>query len=299
MTDRIPPIRSWLYVPGNAPRRIEKSITLDADAVVFDLEDAVPPSEKLEARQRVMETIAAASAQRARVIFVRVNPVSTEWFDDDLAAVARRGVAGVRLPKCESASDVTEVAARLRILEAERDLPADSIGVVCGIESALGIANAQAIAAASSRVLALSFGAADFARDLGLIHTVERTETLFARSQLVIASRVAGVRSPIESVHLNVADLDGLARTTREAKSLGFFGRSVIHPSQIAIVNDLFTPSPSEVAAAHEIVEAARRATSIGAGALLLANGDFVDAAVVRRAENTLELVGALAGRPA
>lgn len=298
MTGGLRPIRSWLYVPGNAPRRIEKSFTLGADAVVFDLEDAVPPQEKLDARKRVCEAIDASRERSQAPVFVRVNAVSTEWFDDDLAAVTRRGIGGIRLPKSESASDVTEVAERLGTLEQENGLPPNSVHLVCGIESALGLTNAVTIAAASTRVLALSFGAADFARDLGLTPTPGRTETLFARSQLVVASRVATVRPPVDSAHLGVADLQGLERTTREAKSLGYFGRSVIHPDQIAVVNDVFTPSGDQVARAREIVDAAGRAARVGGGALLLPDGEFVDVAIVRRAQDILTLAQALAEVP-
>jgi citrate lyase subunit beta/citryl-CoA lyase len=144
-------------------------------------------------------------------------------------------------------------------------------------------------------VVALAFGAADFARDLALDPGPDGIETLFARSSLVIASRVAGIRPPIDSVQTDIADLERLRRTTRAARALGFFGRSVIHPSQIAVVNETFTPDAAEIARAREVVEAARGGVARGDGAVRTARGEFVDAAVLRRAEDTLRLAEELA----
>jgi citrate lyase subunit beta/citryl-CoA lyase len=292
----LPPIRSWLYVPGNAARRIEKAFTVGADAVVLDLEDAVPQGQKDDARSLVAKSIDAHAGLTSPAIFVRLNPVGSGEIERDVAAVVRRGLAGVRLAKCEQAVDVSQLSSLLAKAEAAARIDVGTIRIVCNIESARGAWNALEIAAASSRVMSLGFGAIDFARDAGLRPGPDDRETLYARSRLVLASRVAEVRPPIESVYPDIADTEGLARSTRESRALGFFGRSTIHPTQVPIVNAAFTPDADELRVAREVVSAAHQAAAAGVGALRLANGDFVDLAVVRRAEDTLRLAADIAG---
>ena len=292
----LPAIRSWLYVPGNVERRVEKAFGVGADAVVLDLEDAVPMAQKAEARTIIAKAIDAHADATSPAIFVRVNSVGSGEVERDINAVVRRGLVGVRIAKCDKAIDVSRVSALLEKAELEQHLDVGRIRIVCNIESARGVWNALEIAAASSRVLALSFGAVDFARDVGVSVGADQRETLYARSRLVLASRVAEIRPPIESVYVDIADLEGLARATRESRALGFFGRSTIHPTQVPIVNDVFTPDVDEVRRAREVMEAARQAAATGTGALRLANGDFVDLAVVRRAEETLRLAAELSG---
>lgn len=293
---RRPPIRSWLYVPGDRPDRIANALSLAADAVIIDLEDAVSGEHKEAARRNAVAAIDRHRGATRPLLFVRVNAYGDSRSREDIAAVVRPGLAGVRLPKCEEAPDVTEAARLIATAERSMDLPEGSVAIVCGIESAKGLANATGIATASTSVLALAFGAADFARDLGLAPGPDGIETLYARSQLVVASRVAEVRAPIESVQTDISDLDLLARTTRAARALGFFGRSVIHPSQIEVVNNVFTPDQREIARARQIVDAAEGADAGGHGAQRLPTGEFVDAAIVRRAHDTLLLSRELSG---
>lgn len=290
-----PPIRSWLYVPGNRADRIEKALTLGADAVIIDLEDAVPASEKEVARRNALSAIDAHAERWGPQLFVRVNDISRADSASEIAAVVRPGLAGLRLPKCEDAHAVAAACVAIDAAERGAGLATGSVAVVCGIESARGLHNAFAIASADPRVVALGFGAADFARDLSLEPGPDGLETLYARSSLVVASRAAGTRPPIESVQTDVADLERLRRTTRAARALGFFGRSVIHPSQIAVVNEAFTPDRAEIARACEVVAAAERGASAGQGAVRTAAGEFVDAAVLRSAEDTLRLARRLA----
>jgi citrate lyase subunit beta / citryl-CoA lyase len=294
-SDRLPPIRSWLYVPGNRPDRIAKALGLGADAVIIDLEDAVPEGEKERARREAASAIDARAGHRAPALFVRVNALGSAAAPADIAAVVRAGLTGLRFPKCEDAASVSAACALVAAAETAAGLPSGSIAVVPGIESARGLADAAQIASADPRVLALAFGAADFARDLGLEPGPDGTETLYARSALVVASRVAGIRPPIESVQTDIADLERLSRSTRAARALGFFGRSVIHPTQIAVVNDVFTPNAAEIARAREIVEAADRGSANGRGAVR-SGDELVDAAIVKRAQDTLWLAQELAG---
>lgn len=292
----LPPIRSWLYVPGDRPDRVAKALSSAADAVIIDLEDAVADGAKDAARRNAADAIDRHAGDRVRPLFVRVNAIGDDRARDDITAVVRRGISGVRLPKCDDASDVVEAARLIEVAERAAGLPTGTVCLVPGIESAKGVANAAAIAAADARVIALGFGAADFARDLGLTPGPDGLETLYARSQLVIVSRVAGIRAPIESVQTDIGDLDRLARTTRAARALGFFGRSAIHPSQIDVLNEVFTPDEREIARARQIVDAAERALSDGHGAVRLPSGELVDLAIVRRAQDTLLLARELSG---
>lgn len=283
-------VRSWLYAPGNNAKLLERVFTAGADAAILDLEDAVPAEQKGRARSMTAEAVAARAGRDRPVTFVRVNAPDSEGIVDDVRAVVRPGLAGVRVPKCERVEDVARVAALVDEAERAAGMAAGSVRLVCGIETALGIESAVEIARASARIDALAFGAADFVADVGATVGEAQLETLYARSRLVVASRVAGIRPPVDSVHTSLDDRDGLERTTRQGKALGFFGRACIHPAQVAVVNGVYTPSGAEVARARAIVDAARDAERSGAGALRLRDGTFVDAAVVRRAELVLEI---------
>jgi citrate lyase subunit beta/citryl-CoA lyase len=171
------------------------------------------------------------------------------------------------------------------------------VPVVCNIESAAGVWHAHDIASASPDVLTLAFGSTDFLRDVQGLATPDALETLHARSQLVLACRVSGVRSPVDSVYPQLVDDAGLERTTRQSRALGFFGRSALHPRQVTIINAVFTPSTAEVDQAREVISAANAAETTGSGALRMPNGDFVDVAFVRRAQALLDLNEALQHR--
>ncbi len=272
-----PPPRSYLYVPGSDARVMEKAFATDADALVFDLEDAVAPNRKVEARAQV--ALALRSRPRKPVI-VRVNGVDSGLVDEDLAAIAGPWLASVRLPKTESPEDVRHVADGLARLGCDA-------GIQCLLESALGVERAFEIARAHERVIGLGLGEADLRADLG----VSRDAGLsYARSRVVVAARAAGLPGPTQSVYRDIRDLDGLRRSTEEGKSLGFIGRSVIHPAQVAVVNSVFTPREDEVRRARDLVEQMEKAATAGTGAFALEDGRFVDRAVVAAARRTLAL---------
>jgi citrate lyase subunit beta/citryl-CoA lyase len=286
----LPPIRSWLYAPGNNAKLLDRVFTAGADAVILDLEDAVPFSEKDRARAMVAATLEARGRQPGPCVFVRINHPSNALAEADIAAVVAQSLDGIRLPKVEDAASVTRVDDWLTQAETRAGLVSGQLAMVCGVESALGLWNAVEIASASPRVMALSFGGVDFARDVAVSVGPDGLESLYARSRLVIASRVAGVRPPIDGVYANIRDDAGLERLTRQSRDLGFFGRSALHPRQVPIINGVFTPAESEVAWAQAVVQAAVDAEKAGSGAVQLENGDFVDIAVVRRAEHILYL---------
>jgi citrate lyase subunit beta/citryl-CoA lyase len=287
----LPPLRSWLYAPGNNPKLLERAPRTEADAVIFDLEDSVPAAEKVRARQLVSEAVARHAGVAGPAIFVRVNHPETGLTEAEVMAVVRPGLSGLRLPKIESARTVRLVAEWVERAEAEHGLPAGSVVLVLGIESAVGVWRAEELADAHPRVLALAFGAVDFARDINALpESPDGRELLYARSRLVVASRVAGVRPPVDSVYSRLDDEAGLERETRAGRALGFFGKSAIHPRQLPIINRVYTPDDEEIARANAIVEAAAAAEDLGIGALRLPNGEFVDLPVVERAKALLEL---------
>lgn len=285
-------LRSYLYAPGDNPRLLDKVYGAGADAVVLDLEDAVAPARKAEARALVAARLAAL-APEGPPTYVRINAVATTWWRDDLVAVVRQGIAGLRIGKVESAQQVMAVATELNRLEHERGLTPGAIGLIPMIESAVGVLHAPAIAAAA-RVEALAFGAADFLADIAGDADSHETSTAYARSAVVIAARSANIHAPIASVFTDLQDLDGLARTTGAARRLGFFGRSAIHPAQVAVINDAFTPTAVELANARALAAAFDQAEAAGQAVAQLGDGRFVDRPIVDRARALLALADRL-----
>ena len=271
------PIRSYLYVPGSDPRRIEKALASEADAVILDLEDAVAPNRKEEARTTVAEVL---RSEHEKPVFVRINAPDSVLAEEDVEAVAGARLAGLRLPKTESPESVRLVAQRLENLGCEA-------GLQCLIESALGLEFAFQIARAHEKVVGISLGEADLAADLGVRGDAG---LLYARSRLVAATRAAGLPGPVQSVYTNVRDAEGLRRSTMEGKNMGFVGRSAIHPAQIEVINEVFTPTEEEVAEAKDLLARLEESTGTGTGAFALEDGRFVDEAVVGSARLTLAL---------
>ena len=271
------PVRSYLYVPGSDPRRIEKALASEADAVILDLEDAVAPNRKEEARETVADFLRSG---HEKPIFVRVNAPGSALAEEDIEAVAGPNLAGLRPPKTESAEAVRRVAKRLEDLRCEA-------GIQCLIESALGLELVFEIARAHERVVGMSLGEADLAADLGIR---DDAGLFYARSRLVAATRAAGLPGPVQSVYTNVRDEEGLRRSTEEGKNQGFVGRSAIHPNQLSTINEVFTPTESEVAEAEDLLARLEEAAGAGIGALALEDGRFVDEAVVGSARLTLAL---------
>jgi citrate lyase subunit beta/citryl-CoA lyase len=286
-------LRSHLFAPGDQARLLEKVFTAGADAVVLDLEDAVAADRKVVAR----ELVAAALATRGDggpAVAVRINSVDSGLWADDLDAIVQPHLDIVRVAKVDSRAELEQVAARIDALEAARGLPAGIIQVVPTIESAAGVFHAAAIAGAP-RVRGFAFGATDYLRDLGAPREAGDPETLFARAQLVLVSRVFGLQPPIASVHTRIDDLEGLRCTSEAARLLGFFGRSCIHPRQVPVVHEVFSPSEAEVAEARAVVAAFAEAQAQSRASIALPGGQFVDRAVQRRASAVLALADALA----
>jgi citrate lyase subunit beta/citryl-CoA lyase len=268
--------RSWLYVPGHNPERIAKALVAGADAVVIDLEDAVPPEHKQLARQSAVRTAETRHADGgAPHLWVRINDPLGPWGEADLDALHGVPLDGLRVPRSESAAVVKDVAQR-------SGLPLQLL-----LETAAGLMNARDLAAAHPMVAGIGLGEADLAADL---RVVSDDGLAWARGWVVAVARAAGLQSPIQSVWTNVADTEGLRTSTEHARQTGFLGRSVIHPRQIPVVHSVFTPSSEEVEAALAIVEAFENARRHGEVAVLDEMGRFIDPAVVERARLVLEI---------
>ena len=271
-------MRSWLFVPGHRQKMIDKAPGRGSDALIYDLEDAVPPDEMDAARRKVGAALDAAKEGPRR--FVRIHGAGHGAMDGDLRAVVRPGLEGLVLPKVDRPEDVTAVDRSLTERESEAGMRPGSVRLAAMIESAMGLIQAPAIAASSPRLVALMFGAEDFAVDLGLFSFREGELMSYARSALVVAAASARLE-PVDKVYLDFRDPDGLARETQAARGLGFSGKTLIHPAQIEVVHRVFRPTDEEVESARRVVEAFEAAPEEGTMAV---DGRMVDLPVVKRA---------------
>jgi citrate lyase subunit beta/citryl-CoA lyase len=292
-------LRSLLFVPANNWRLIESAKRIaGADAIILDMEDAVPIDDKETARWFVGDAIKELKGA-GHFVVVRVNSISSGLIEEDLKAAVQRGVDAVMLPKAESRDDVLMLESML--LKEERAKGLEPIGVIPLIESARGVLNADEIALGSGRIMALAFGAADYLRDLGRSYFTlsrEEYELLFPRAQIVLAARNADVYA-IDTPYLGLLiDLEGVAREARLALSLGFRGKMCIHPSHVKVINEVFTPSEKEVELAKKIVVAYEEAIKQGLGATSV-DGRMIDRATYDQAKRLLTLFDALAKREA
>jgi citrate lyase subunit beta/citryl-CoA lyase len=277
-------LRSFLFAPGNHARRVEKALTLAADAVILDLEDAVAISEKPATREVVVATFGQPRHGR---LYVRVNAYTTEWCFADIVAIARSGLDGIILPKVETPDQLRSVDWLLANLERERSLQVGGIDLIPIIETALGMSNISAIAASGSRTTRLAFGAGDYTLDLGMVWSRDEVELLPARSAVVMASRAAGIEPPLDTVWADLRDAEGFARSAEHAAALGFQGKMCIHPDQIATTNAAFSPSPQQLSWAGRVVAAFQEAEAKGLASIQL-DGQFIDYPIVQRARQVV-----------
>jgi citrate lyase subunit beta/citryl-CoA lyase len=282
---RLSPLRSLLYVPGNRERFFAKLPELRADAVIFDLEDAVPPAEKAAARSTVRGALRGLG-RGDMATFVRVNPSASGLAAADVEAVVCDELDGLVVPKVESGGDVRVIADWLDDAEARAGLQQGRIAVIAILESVRGVLNAVAIAAAEPRLLGLAFGSEDFSRDLGVERTKEGIEALYPRAHVALAARGAGLQA-LDTPWSDIADVDGLRRETWQGRQLGYTGKQVIHPSQIVIVHSCYAPSSEELCWAERVIAAYEGALEQGRGALQL-EGKLIDAPMVARARRLL-----------
>jgi citrate lyase subunit beta / citryl-CoA lyase len=287
------PLRTWLFAPGIDERKIPKALTAASDAVILDLEDAVAVAEKPRARGVVREVLRTQAASSGRVVYVRVNDRTTGLLVEDLRAVCVAGLSGIVLPKAEDGETLRFASELIAEREAAEGLPQGGIALVPIIESAKGVLSVREIAAADPRIKTLTFGAGDLTNDLGIPTANEGPHLLNAKIQVALACRAAGIEPPVDTVYFDVGDLDGLRADSLQAKALGYQGKAVIHPGQIEIVNEVFTPSAAEIESATRVVRAFRDAEAQGTGAIRV-DGKLVDYAMVKNAEKVLAVARAL-----
>jgi citrate lyase subunit beta/citryl-CoA lyase len=275
-------LRSFLFAPGNHARRVEKALTLPADAVILDLEDAVAVTEKPATRALVTAVLAQP---RHGKLYIRVNAYSTEWCYADIVSIAHRGLDGIILPKVESADQLRSADWLLANLERERGI--DGIDLIPIIETALGMSNIASIAGACARTKRLAFGAGDYTLDLGMLWSRDEDELMPARAAVVMASRAAGIEPPLDTVWADLRDVEGFARSAERAAALGFQGKMCIHPDQVAVTNAAFSPSEQQLAWARRVIAAFADAEARGLASIQL-DGQFIDYPIVQRARQVV-----------
>lgn len=269
MTTALPFVHSYLFVPANRPERFSKAVASGANAVIIDLEDAVGADDKTAGRNSLTNWLDSEEARANRVpILVKVNCVNSGCFGEDLRVCRRPDIAGIVLPKAERADDIASASAGAPVYPL--------------VETALGFSRIAELAKAP-RVQRLLFGAIDFKHDMGI--DGDEDELLFFRSQVVLASRIAGLLSPVDGVTTEIDDLEKIARDAAYTKRLGFGGKLCIHPNQVPIINRTFVPSENELRWANRVLEAAERARG---GAVAL-DGRLIDRPMVLTAQRIIE----------
>ena len=283
--------RSMLFLPGNNPNMLINGNCLGADAVIFDLEDAVSPDEKDAARILVRNTMRYMDFRGCEII-VRINSIDTPYWRKDIDAILPYKPGLILLPKTGSAADVLAADQYITQMEEKLGMEAGTVGLMPLIETAMGVENAFAIASATHRVKALFLGAEDLTADLQCKRTKEGREIEYARTRLVMAARAAGV-DVYDTPFTDVNDDEGIEVDANLAKSLGFSGKASISPRHVDVINRVFSPTMAEIDYAYEVMEAIELAKKQGKGAIAL-RGKMIDAPIVTRAQRTIAMAQAL-----
>jgi len=294
-------IRSWMFVPGDRQRMIDKALAAPVDAILLDIEDGVAPAAKETARKQIAESLDRIAAQkkdnpsfRTPARYVRINAVGHERMNADVEHVIRPSLEGLAVPKVETPEQVRIVEKMLDDQEPKQGLARGSVRLLLAIESPKGLFNAYAIAASSPRIIGLMFGAEDFSRELSLPlrREGEATDLIYGRSMLVTAAAAAHVQA-VDGVWPNFQDIEGLRKFALQSRRLGFSGMSLIHPAQIDEVNAAFTPTAEEIDYCRRVVQAFDDARARGEGAIAF-GGQLLDIPIVDRARQTIALAESL-----
>jgi len=296
--------RTILFAPGNRERMLAKVGKSGADAVVLDLEDAVPAAEKEATRRALGGAVARIAEEDGADVFVRINPLadvtgfSVACGAEDIAAVVVPRLCGVVLPKAEEAGQILAADRLLREAERAAGRGAESVFLLAIVENARGVERAGEIAAADvgGRPFWLAFGAGDYTNDLGVEWPLDEFTFDYPRARIAAASRAAGREKPLDTVWIRLDDEEGLAASCERARALGMFGKFCIHPKQVPAANRAFTPTAEAAARAREVVEAFEAATARGEASVTV-DGRMVDYPVVEAAQKTLALAGAFGTR--
>ncbi|MBW2048167.1 MAG: CoA ester lyase [Deltaproteobacteria bacterium] len=284
------PLRTALFVPGNRPDRVDKAVKTGADAVIIDLEDAVPLSEKEASRAKVRNKILEHAERK---IIVRVNSLDSPFFQGDLAEVITGSLACLMVPKVENGAHIREINENLLKVEKEMGMEEGAVSIIPLIESAGAVQNVFQIATEKTepaRIYCVAFGAADYTLDMGIEITKEGSELLYPRSTIAVASRAAGIEPPLDTPFMmDLKDMEALKVDAYRAKQLGFQGKLCIHPNQIEPCHLIFSPAKEEILYAERVVRVFEDAEKGGSAAILL-DGKFIDYPVVERARQILKV---------
>ena len=283
----MPPLRSLLFIPGNRPNMLEKGAAAKADVLVPDLEDSVPLDEKLNARA-VVASFLPKLAQTGRLIIPRINSLDTGLLQDDAAAVVGAHIFGISVGKIQGVESIATICDVLDHLEKKARLRPGSIRLVPWIETARAIVKLYDICLSSPRIVAVALGAEDLTTDMGIERREDDSEIEYASNVLCVAARAADVLA-LDTPYFQFRDPEGLRGDALEAKRCGFRGKFAIHPAQIDIINEVFSPSAAEIEHARRVVTAFEEAERRGRGSTSL-DGKVIDVPVVKRARALLEL---------
>ena len=275
-----------MFVPGNNPGMMQDAFIYGPDSIMLDLEDSVTMAEKDAARLLVHNALKTIDYGNTEMV-VRINPLNTAYGKKDVEAVVKAGVHVIRMPKTETAEEVREVEREIERVEKEIGCLGRT-KIMAAIESTLGIVNAYEIAVASERMMGIALGAEDYCANLKTQRSPEGTELLFARQQIVVAARAAGIDA-LDTVYSNLNDMETFRKEEELIKQLGFDGKSIINPRQIEIVNEVFAPTEKAIEKAKTIIAAIKEAEKRGSGVIAV-NGKMVDRPVVIRAQRTIDL---------
>ena len=294
-------LRSWMFVPGDRQRMIDKALGTHVDAIMMDIEDGVAPMAKESARRQigasldaVADRLEADPGYRTPARYVRVNAVGSERFIEDSKAVVRPGLEGLVIPKVDTLAQIRVVEDELGRAEVAHHMPGGSVKLLVAIESPIGLFNAYAIASSSPRIMGMIFGAEDFTREMNLPmrREGEAVDMIYARSHFATAAAAAHVQA-VDGVWVDLNDPEGLKRFAKQARRLGMSGISIIHPSQIDEANAAFTPTAEDIEYAQAVVNAFEDARARGLGAIAF-RGQLLDYPIVDRARQTLALAKSL-----
>ncbi len=283
--------RSMLFLPGNNPNMLVNGNCLGADAVIFDLEDAVSPTEKDAARILVRNTMCYMDFQGCERI-VRINSIDTPYWQADIDTILPQKPNLILLPKTGTVQDVLAADAYMTQVEEKLGMEPGTVGLMPLIETALGVENSFAIASCTKRVKALFLGAEDLTADLQCKRTKEGREIEYARTRLIVAARAAGVEV-YDTPFTDVNDDEGIVRDASYAKALGFTGKASISPRHVEVINRVFSPAQKDIDYAYEVMDAIAQAKAQGKGAIAL-RGKMIDAPIVARAQQTIAMAEAL-----
>lgn len=276
-----------LFCPASNPKLLFTAQIYKPDCIIFDLEDAVKYDEKDSARDLLVEALKVVDYEDCEV-FARINPLYTEFGEIDVKELVPAGLTRMRLPMCETKEDVKKLDSLLTEVEKENGIEIGTVKIQCAIETPKGVHNALEIATSSTRVISISFGAEDYTRTLCIDRTKSAMELFVARSNVALAASIAGVDA-IDTVWSDIDDEAGFVKEAKTAQNLGFSGKSCIHPGQIQLVHNVYTPSMEDVEKSLAVVNASKEA-NIDNGGVITVNGKMVDIPVIAKAERVVNL---------